>query len=140
MGRIKSLNKWANAHTYIPLDVLRIALGIFLFIKGTSFISDSQKLVELIEPLKGMGGSMLLIHYIAPAHIIGGILICFGLLTRWASIAQIPILIGAVLINIMIEADTTSLILSLTVLALLLFFTIYGSGRHSADYYFKMQM
>ena len=27
MGTIKSLNKWANAHSYYPLDLLQIALG-----------------------------------------------------------------------------------------------------------------
>lgn len=26
MATIKSLNKWANAHTYYPLDLLRVAL------------------------------------------------------------------------------------------------------------------
>src|SRR5688572_25854272 len=30
MGTVKRLNKWANAHTYYPLDLLRVALGIFL--------------------------------------------------------------------------------------------------------------
>ncbi|MDX1758160.1 MAG: DoxX family membrane protein, partial [Arenibacter algicola] len=30
MATIKSLNKWANAHTYYPLDLLRVALGVFL--------------------------------------------------------------------------------------------------------------
>ena len=38
MGRIKSWNKWANAHTYLPIDILRICLGICLFIKGIDFI------------------------------------------------------------------------------------------------------
>ena len=139
MGTVKSLNKWANAHTYIPLDILRIALGVFLFIKGTTFVTDTQSLVELIQPLKGWGATMLLIHYIAPAHMIGGILIAFGLLTRWSTISQIPILVGAVLINIIGEMQTGNFVTSLIVLVLLIFFTIYGSGKRSADYYFKMQ-
>lgn len=41
MGTIKTLNKWANAHTYYPLDILRIALGIFLFMKGVHFVSST---------------------------------------------------------------------------------------------------
>jgi len=28
MGTVKTLNKWANRHTYLPLDLLRIALGV----------------------------------------------------------------------------------------------------------------
>ena len=95
------MNKWANAHTYYPLDILRIALGVFIFIKGISFVAQSQILIDLFEPLQGYGGAMLAIHYVAPAHLVGGLLIAFGLLTRWAIVAQLPILLGAILINFM---------------------------------------
>ena len=139
MGTVKNLNKWANAHTYYPVDLIRIALGVFLFLKGTKFIVNSQYLTELIEPLRGWMGSMMLIHYVAPAHMVGGLLIAFGLLTRWSTAAQLPILIGAVAINFVGEMNTLNLILSLLALVLCVFFFIYGSGKHSADYYFKMQ-
>lgn len=139
MGTIKSLNKWANAHTYYPLDILRIALGAFLFIKGINFMSNTEVLVELIEPIKNITGDMLAVHYVAPAHFIGGVLIAFGLLTRWAVIAQLPILIGAVIINFAGEMNTQNLILSSVVLLLCLFFLVYGSGKRSVDYYMKMQ-
>lgn len=136
---IKSLNKWANAHTYYPLDLLRVALGIFFFIKGIQFISQTHMLTELIAPLKGYGGVMLLLHYIAPAHLVGGLLIAVGLLTRWALIAQIPILLGAILINFMGAFSWGNLLLAVVVLAVTAFFIYYGSGKHSLDYYFKMQ-
>jgi uncharacterized membrane protein YphA (DoxX/SURF4 family) len=114
-------------------------LGLFLFIKGFQFVGDMHGLYELIDPIKSLAGSMAAIHYIAPAHLIGGLLIFAGLLTRWAAIAQLPILIGAVIINFVGIMHTTNLILSLFALALCLFFIIYGSGKRSADYYFKMQ-
>lgn len=139
MEAVKQLNKWANAHTYIPLDLLRIALGVFLFIKGTHFIANSQHLIDLFQPLQNWFGSMLMIHYVAPAHMIGGILIAFGLLTRWSIIAQIPILIGAVAINFVGEMHMGNLLMSIGILMLCIFFLFYGSGKHSADYYFKMQ-
>lgn len=139
METVKNLNKWANAHTYYPLDLIRIALGVFLFLKGTKFIVNSQYLIDLIEPLQGWMGSMMMIHYVAPAHMVGGILIAFGLLTRWSVAAQLPILIGAVAINFVGEMHTGNLILSLVALFLCIFFFFYGSGKHSADYYFKMQ-
>jgi len=139
MGKIKSLNKWANRHTYWPLDILRMALGVFLFIKGINFMADSQMLVDLFAPFKNMAGAMIIIHYVAPAHFIGGILLFFGLLTRWAIIAQLPILIGAILINFVGEMDTTNLILASITFLVCVFFLLYGSGKHSADYYFKMQ-
>lgn len=50
-------------------------------------MSNSMILIDLISPLRGWAGSMLIIHYVAPAHIIGGILIAFGLLTRWSVMA-----------------------------------------------------
>ena len=139
MGKIKSLNKWANAHTYFPVDLVRIALGVILFLKGVTFITNLQYLQDLISPFDKFGGGMILLHYIASAHILGGILIIFGLLTRWAIIAQLPILIGAVIINFMGEMHSQNLFLSLLTLAICIFFLIYGSGKHSADYYFKMQ-
>ena len=139
METIKSLNKWANSHTYIPLDLLRVALGMFLFMKGISFMSDSEMLVSLFKPMQNMAGGMIMVHYVAPAHFLGGILIAFGLLTRWTIIAQIPILIGAIIINFVGEMNTNNLMLAITTLLVCSFFLLYGSGKHSLDYYFKMQ-
>ncbi|AXP82375.1 DoxX [Mariniflexile rhizosphaerae] len=139
MDTIKTLNKWANGHTYFPLDLLRVALGIFLFIKGISFMADSMMLLQLFKPMENMVGGMIVVHYVAPAHFIGGVLIAFGLLTRWAIIAQLPILIGAILINFVGEMHTNNLILAIAVLLICGFFLLYGSGKHSLDYYFKMQ-
>lgn len=138
MLSIKSLNKWANAHTYYWLDLLRVALGVFFFVKGINFISQTEIIVELINPLKGFGGTMLVVHYVASVHLLGGILIAFGLLTRWALIVQIPILIGAILINFLGEMQVANLILAIVVFALSVFFIFYGSGKHSADYMMKM--
>ncbi|PKP24817.1 MAG: DoxX family membrane protein [Bacteroidetes bacterium HGW-Bacteroidetes-2] len=139
MGTIKSLNKWANAHSYLPIDLLRIALGVFLFIKGVHFAADSQLLVNLIKPFQNFGGAMLTIHYVAPAHFLGGILIVFGLLTRWAIVAQIPILIIAILLNFVGEMQTSNLFFATITFLICLFFLFYGSGKHSVDYYLKMQ-
>lgn len=139
MGTIKTWNKWANAHTYYPLDLLRIALGVFLFIKGISFIQNSEAVTELLQPVQKIIGGMTIMHYLIPAHFIGGVLIVFGLLTRWATIAQIPILIGAVLINFLGEMNSVNLLIATTTLILCIFFSFYGSGRHSVDYYLKMQ-
>lgn len=139
MGTIKTLNKWANAHTYLPLDLLRVALGAFLFIKGISFMSDSAMLMELFKPIQNLAGGMVVIHYVAPAHFIGGILIAFGLLTRWAILAQLPILIGAIVINFAGEMNSNNLLLAIITLLICAFFLLYGSGKNSLDYYFKMQ-
>lgn len=139
MNNVKRLNKWANAHTYFPVDLLRIALGVFLFVKGISFITNVQYLQDLISPIDKMGGGMFLVHYIAPAHMVGGIMIVFGLLTRWAIIAQLPILLGAITVNLIGNMHSQSILLAFLTLVVCLFFLFYGSGKNSADYYFKMQ-
>ena len=136
---VKGLNKWANAHTNYGLDILRVALGVFLIYKGGYFITNSRDFEDLIAPLSNFMGGMLTFHYIAAAHIMGGVMIIFGLLTRWAIIAQLPILFGAVIVNFIGEFNTTNLLLSGFTLALSLFFLFYGGGKHSADYYFKME-
>ncbi len=139
MITIKSLNKWANAHSYYPIDLIRIALGVFLFIKGINFISNTQILVDLIKPVQNLAGAMIVVHYVAPAHLIGGVLIAFGLLTRWSIMAQLPLLIGAVAINFIGEMNVANLITASVILLICIFFLFYGSGKHSTDYYLKMQ-
>jgi uncharacterized membrane protein YphA (DoxX/SURF4 family) len=136
---VKGLNKWANAHSTIWFDAFRILLGAFLFYKGTYFIRNSGEFEDLIAPASNFLGGMFAFHYVASAHIMGGLMIVFGLLTRWALVAQLPILVGAFLINFVGEMDGVNLLLSAVTLALSMFYTVYGSGKHSADYYFKMQ-
>ncbi|MEC3965924.1 DoxX family protein [Flagellimonas halotolerans] len=139
MALIKSLNKWANAHTYLLLDLIRVMLGIIFFVKGIEFMTNFTEMERMARPFEGVPGGMFILHYIAPAHFVGGILIVVGLLTRWACIAQLPILLGAVLTNFLGEMDTNNLMLATIVLLATLFFIVYGSGKHSVDYYLKMQ-
>lgn len=139
MGTVKNLNKWANAHTYYPLDLVRVALGVFLFLKGVEFMTSHEQMAEIVRPFQEMPGGMILLHYIAPAHFVGGFLIVIGLLTRWAVFAQLPILFGAVLTNFLGEMNMSNLILAIIALLVCIFFLVYGSGKHSADYYLKMQ-
>lgn len=102
-------------------------------------MSNSQILMDLFTPIQNLAGGMITVHYVAPAHFIGGMLIAFALLTRWAIIAQLPILIGAILINFVGEMHVGNLIVATATLMVCIFFLFYGSGKHSADYYFKMQ-
>ena len=53
--------------------------------------------------------------------------------------AQLPILVGAVLINFVGEMNVTNLIIASIVLIISFFYSVYGSGKHSADYLFKLQ-
>ena len=139
MGRIKRWNKWANAHTNIGFDLLRVALGVFLIVKGVEFMSDAEEMTTVMEPFKNWPASWLILHYIPFAHFAGGFFIIIGLLTRWAVVIQFPLLVGAILTNFLGEMNSTNLALALVTLLVCAFFYFYGSGKHSADYYLKMQ-
>lgn len=136
---VKGLNKWANAHTNFWLNSLRVLLGVFFIYKAAYFITNNRDFEDLIAPISNFMGGMFTFHYIAFAHIVGGIVIIFGLLTRWAIIVQLPILLGAILINFFGEMNINNLILALVVFTISIFYLFYGSGKYSADYYFKME-
>lgn len=138
MDEVKKLNKWANAHTYYGIDILRIAVGIFLVWKGISFFTNVEYYNFYADALKKFGGGMIIIHYVVAANFVGGIMLIFGLLTRWAIFAQLPILFGAFLINFTGTMIVQNLIFSILLFGICIFFLLYGSGKHSADYYFKM--
>ena len=111
----------------------------FFFVKGIEFMSNHEEMERLAEPFQDIPGGMIFLHYLIPAHFVGGILITVGLLTRWAAIAQLPILFGAILTNFIGVMNTNYLMLAVIVLITSLFFIVYGSGKHSVDYYLKMQ-
>lgn len=141
MALIKRLNKWANSHAYYPIDILRIGLGVFLIYKGLFFFQNSSFLIDLLRQLNFDDFSALMwsVHYIGMFHFVGGIMIVFGLLTRLSLVAQLPIFVGALAINIFGNINSQSLIETAIVLLVSIFFILYGSGKHSADYDFKMQ-
>jgi putative oxidoreductase len=142
MGAILKLNRWANAHTNIVFDFLRVLLGAFLFYKGIFFFSESNaaETYRMLKALPGPASNMIIIHIIAMAHICGGICIALGMITRIAVSVQLPILIAAVFANILGELNDVGLIQSGVSFVLCLFFLVYGSGKHSVDYSLKMHM
>src|SRR5436189_1926178 len=82
------------------LTILRIALGFILFWKGISFIHDSSALEAMVEKT-GINmfdqNAQTISFIITYANLLGGFLVTVGLFTRWASIVQIPILLGAII-------------------------------------------
>lgn len=141
MELIKKLNKWANSHTYYPIDILRIALGGFLVYKGIYFFQNSSYLEGLLVDINFDSFSALMwsVHVIGLFHFVGGLMIVFGLLTRLSLIVQLPIFIGAVAINFINTVDPQNLLEASIVLVVSIFFLFYGSGKHSVDYDLKME-
>ena len=136
MNYVQRLEHWGEAHHPKWVDIIRIALGVFLFIKGIEFANNMNTVSALLAEKASFSSFMivLLVHYLIFAHIVGGFLLAVGLLTRVACIIQIPVLLGAiVLVNWEVMKPFSLFILSLIVLLLLIYFTIIGSGPWSLD-------
>jgi len=140
MNVIRKIEHWGDVHHAKWLDYLRIVLGLIIFGKGISFISDTSVLQNLITQnnVFGFSGMMISvgIHVVALAHLVGGILITLGLVTRFAAVIQIPILLFAVFfVNLTsgFSAPNSELWLSVLVLFLLIMFWVVGSGPLSVD-------
>lgn len=124
------------------LTLFRVMLGIILLVKGISFFHNSTALESMMHR-KGWNmfdtNAQTLSFIITYANLLGGLFIATGLFTRWASIVQIPILIGAIIFNIEtgISFSNKELVLSALTLLLLLIFVIKGSGALSADEFFR---
>ncbi|GAB3966801.1 DoxX family protein [Spirosoma terrae] len=140
MNLLHRIEHWGDTHHPAWTDALRIMLGIILFLKGISFISDTTYLTQLVGGLRFDLWSVMIVHYVAFAHLMGGILIAMGCMTRLMIILQLPILVGAVFfVNIRqgFSPLNSELWLSLVVLSLMLLFLVLGSGRFSMDEYMK---
>jgi putative oxidoreductase len=125
------------------LTLVRVILGIILFWKGIEFIQDSSRLESLLQNsrLHFVDNNMRMLTYIIPyINLLGGLFIASGLFTRWTSLIQIPILIGAVVFSNMeggMSFSNNDLVLSIITLVLLIVFVIKGSGYISADEFFR---
>lgn len=140
MKAIVKMNKWANSHTGLVLDTLRIGLGVFLFWKGLEFSTQTTDLVKLMQPEDPLAATIFFAHYIAMAHLAGGILVTLGLITRLSLIFQLPMLIGAVILHSTGGLDPSQFIQASFALIATGFFIVVGSGKHSVDYTLKMNM
>ncbi|UZD21507.1 DoxX family protein [Algoriphagus halophytocola] len=142
METITKIETWADAHHPQWIDFLRILLGLFILYKGVLFISNTDALMNLMENKDLQFFNLGLAHYVAFAHLVGGFLIALGLVTRFAILFQLPILLIAVFfVNIdsgfLSVSNNLEFELSLLVLILLIVFLVYGSGKFSLDHYMK---
>lgn len=140
MNLIQRLGYWGDRHHPKWMDLVRIALGVFLCYKGVEFLQNMSMMMNLMEAQVPFGSFMLIIlgHYIVFAHIVGGFLLALGILTRFACLIQIPILIGALIfINTSgsLMQPYSELFLSILVLLLLIYFLIIGNGPWSFQWF-----
>jgi uncharacterized membrane protein YphA (DoxX/SURF4 family) len=137
---VHKIERWGDNHHPIALDIIRMALGIFLLLKGLAFMENSAYLEEMIQNQKVVSLSpgilMAVVYYVTFTHLVGGTLIAMGTLTRFASIIQIPIVFTAVFLTGFFQSPINTMAgPSIVALILLVLFTIIGSGPLSLDRY-----
>lgn len=136
MSLQSQLNKWSNNHHPKWLVVLRVGLGLCLFIKGIQFIQNTTLISQIIS-----GSSFqkfIWLQTVIPwIHLLGAVFIIIGLFTRIAILFQIPILIGAIFFvhsRKGIFAGETDLLFSIVIFILLIVFLVEGGGPFSWDH------
>ncbi|WP_462221346.1 DoxX family protein [Ferruginibacter sp.] len=139
MNLLQKFEYWGDRHHPKWLDIIRIALGVFLLYKGIDFLRNTSDLVSLMS-LRSPFGSFLIIllgHYVTFAHILGGFFLTIGMFTRAACLIQIPILIGAIMF-VNSSSDVlrpySELFLSILILLLVIYFLIVGNGPLSVKF------
>lgn len=137
MNVFQKLNIWLDARKApLWMDVIRVFLGIFLFYKGFVFTMNFESLHDIAGSISWVFISIPLAHYVSIVHLAGGALIGLGAYTRSMCLLNLPILMGAVLINyerFLTVDDHMELTAAITVSLLLVLLFIFGGGRFSLD-------
>ena len=142
MDFFNRLEHWGDTHHPKWVDFVRIALGVFLCIKGIQFPSQAAEVMNKMPSYLSSNYFILsmLQYYILFAHLLGGIFLITGIFVRIACLMQIPILIGAIVFihtSINTWSPFSQLYLPVIVLLLLIYFLIVGNGRLSVARYLR---
>jgi uncharacterized membrane protein YphA (DoxX/SURF4 family) len=138
MGIQERLDDWTDHHRGFFFDLVRIYLGLGLFVKGIYFVNNPDYLTGLMAESKNLWFvPAAAAHYVIIAHLVGGLLIAIGFLTRIAALVNIPILIGAVFYVYMPKMISVeprqNFEFSALVLFLLILIMVRGGGPLSLD-------
>jgi len=131
------LIQWLEARRDLCFEFLRIYLGIGLFVKGVLFASDPELLARMTSEGQLDAWAVMIAHYVVPAHLAGGAMLTAGLLTRLVALANVPILLGAVVFVHQGDGLFTrsqDLEFTLFVLFTLLLIVWHGPGRLALDH------
>jgi len=80
--------------------VLRITLGV-VYIAHAYYVYDVitvDALAAMINKRLGLPVGDFVTTYLLFAHVVGGAMMVLGVFTRWAAVANLPIMVGAVLL------------------------------------------
>ena len=140
MYLLHKIDVWSEKHHPLWLDFFRVLLGTVLVWQAIYFIVNKSAIVQIVDQYGFGFYTMTAAHAIIGIHLVGGLLIFFGLLTRFAAAVQLPVLLCNIIfivipngfMSIKSEAELT-----LIVFALVILFLFEGSGHYSLDNYLK---
>ena len=130
---MKATILWLESHRDWSLEFLRVVLAGILMWKGFEFVRNIEVLLDMIGLQGSVWAAGFFAHYIVIVHIVGGLMLTIGLLTRVVIAAQIPILSGATILLFQSEGFSSNFQFTLLVFFLLIVFLFYGGGRLSVD-------
>jgi len=138
--QLESFRQYVDVHHPMWLDIIRIFLGIAVFIKGLFFIQNSEALLQIMQNSRISGWAFIVEHQVAFTYLVGGILIAIGLITRVAIVFALIVFFGSIfccLTNAGFFSVYSDLAFSIVVFVLLIFYLIWGPGKFSVDAYMR---
>jgi uncharacterized membrane protein YphA (DoxX/SURF4 family) len=121
------------------MDLVRSYLGVGLFIKAVFIMSHETQFLQMLDSAGPMWfAPVLVMHFVLPAHLAGGLLLATGLLSRLAAAVQVPILLGAMVFLQLPYLEMFAVREGLEFTGLVLFLVsliaFFGPGRWSVDH------
>lgn len=137
---IPNFNQYIKLHKEELVDLIRIFMGFILVIKGLKFFFEYTDFFNLLTSI-GLSGDYIILlfsHLIIIIHVVGGIFLILGFLTKITALLQISIILGAILfVHLKMDLTSDSLYFATFVLLLSIVFALHGSGKLSLDYYLE---
>jgi len=131
---------WGDRHHPKFIDIVRVALGVFLLWKGVAYMENTEALQDSIINQDSINISpglvIVLMLYLTYSLMVGGALIAMGTLTRLSALVQIPnVLITLFMAGLFSSPFYAMQWPAIIALAFLVLFAIIGSGPLSLDHY-----
>lgn len=140
MYLLHKIDVWSEKHHPLWLDFFRVLLGTVLVWQALYFIVNKSAIVQIVDQYGFGFYTMTAAHAIIGIHLVGGLLIFFGLLTRFAAAIQLPVLLCNIIFIVIpngfmsLRSETE---LTVIISALVMLFLFEGSGHYSLDNYLK---
>jgi putative oxidoreductase len=137
MNQLDKGLEWARTNKDAFIDAVRVYLGVGLIVKGAYFLAEQDYFMGLIDQSGMIPASKAMAWAIVGIHVVGGLMLTLGLLTRIAAAAQVPILFGAAVFVALPQAGSVEGRQQLEFTALACFLAVllmvFGTGRFSLD-------